>query len=226
LTPTYLAQLRYTQAELNTLEQDSSCEQRAFNAKYKAKEWARRARKQRDEQREYDEEKPRERIERTEEVREARGIGLGGDQDKTRWVPTYPTSHSQPAPRMHETLNKPHQVAMSHSGDSIDHGDSPNHTGRYQLPTPTAHPELKKSAYEGYGIADEHAVVTSSDDYEDNDMYNCRDPPPSGYHPQPPTLMLDVQPPLQPLNFDEYGSMSDHGPYATLFEYHEHEGGM
>jgi hypothetical protein len=69
---------------------------------------------------------------------------------------------------------------------------------------------------------DPYPVATSYD----NVISNCGDTPQGWYQPQPPTPILDARPPLQPLDYDEYGSTSDHGPYATSFEYHEREGGI
>jgi hypothetical protein len=222
-TPAYLAQLEYTQAKLNTLEQDSSHEQRAFNAKYEAKEQARRARKQRDEQRGCDEEKPRERIEPTEEVRGVRGIGLGGDQDETRWVPTYPISQPPLATQAYEMAYEPPQAAASFGSRPIDRGDMLGPTTQYQLPTPIPHLELKQDTYKGYRTA--YNPYPAATPYDDDDVVsNCGDTPPSGYHPQPPTPTLDARPPLQPLDYDEYDPTGDHGPYATSFEYHKRKG--
>ena len=96
---------------------------------------------------------------------------------------------------------------------------------QYQLPTPIAHPELEQDAYKGYRMAYDPYPAATSYDNDNAIVYNRGDTPPSGYHPQPPTPMLDVQPPLQPLDYDEYDPTGDHGPYATSFEYHKREGG-
>ena len=94
-----------------------------------------------------------------------------------------------------------------------------------RLPTPTAHPELKEDAYEGYGMAyDPYPAATS---YDDDDIVSNRSDTPQGWHqPQPPTpiLLLDARPPLQPPDCEGYSSTSDHGPHASSFEHHEHEG--
>jgi hypothetical protein len=124
----------------------------------------------------------------------------------------------QPTPHAYETLYKPPQATTSLDSGLINHRDPPDHTGRYQLPTPIAHPELEQDAYDHYQTA------TSYDN--DNDVVpNRRERPPSGYHPQPPTPTLDAQPPLQPHDHDRYYPTSDHNPYTTSFEYHEYEGG-
>ena len=143
--------------------------------------------------------------------------------DKTRQGGYLATPHSQPAPQMYKAPYEPLADTTSHDDDPIDRVDSPSHTGRYQLPAPTAHPELERHMYEGYGIADEHTIVTSSDDYEGDDTYDCGDPPPTWFHTQPPPL--DALPPYQPPNHDGYDPTSDHGPYTTPFDSHEHEGG-
>jgi hypothetical protein len=184
------------------MERDSDREQRLFVIEYEAEQTTCRDRDWRGEPREGIREEPEEAVGQTEETGGTREIGPGGDQHETRWVPNYPTSHSQPAPQTYETPYEPPVDATSHNDDLIDRVDSPNHTGRYQLPTPTAHPELERHAYEGYGIADEHAVVASSDDDEGDDVYNRGDPPPARFH-----------------------TMNDHGPYTTLFDGHEHKGG-
>ena len=152
-----------------------------------------------------------------------REIGPGGDQDQARWVPTYPTSHPQLVPQAYKMPYEPPQAAASFGSRPIDRGDTLGPTTQYQLPAPTTHPELERHTYEGYRIADEHAVVASSDDYEGDDTYNHGDPPPTWFHTQPPPL--DAQPPDQPPDHDGYDPTSDHGPYTTPFDDHEHEGG-
>jgi hypothetical protein len=185
-TPAYLAQLGYTPEELEELDRECIREQAELlaidDAEYRA---ARRDRELRSKRGGNNMGEAEERTGQAE-VREVREIGPGGDQDQARWVPNYPTSHSQPTPQTYETQYEPPVDATSHNDDPIDRVDSPDHTGRYQLPTPTAHPELERHAYEGYGIADEHAVVASSDDYEGDDTYNRGDPPPTRFHTQPP----------------------------------------
>ena len=54
-------------------------------------------------------------------------------------------------------------------------------------------------------------------------MYNHVDPPPAWVHTQP--LPLDAQPPYQPPDHDGYNPTSNHSPYITPFDCHEHEGG-
>ena len=93
---------------------------------------------------------------------------------------------------------------------------------RYHLPTLNAHPELKHDTYEGYGIVAEPTIVTISDNHKDDDVSNCRDPPPTWFHTQP--LLLDSQLPYQPPNHDGYDPMSNHGSYTTPFECHECKG--
>jgi hypothetical protein len=148
-------------------------------AEYEAEQAAWKERERKGRQQVGNREKPGERMEQTEEVREVREIGPGGDQDQTRWVPTHPTSHSQPTPQTYETPYGPPVDATSLGDGSIDHRDSPDHTGRCQLPTPTAHPELERQAYETYPAAtpyDDDSVV----------MSNRGDIPPSWFHTQPP----------------------------------------
>jgi hypothetical protein len=54
-------------------------------------------------------------------------------------------------------------------------------------------------------------------------VYNRGDLPPARFHTQPPPP--DAQPPYQPPDRDGYDPTSDHGPYTTPFDGHEHEGG-
>ena len=75
--------------------------------------------------------------------------------DETRQVHTHPTAHSQPAPHMYKMLYEPPQATTLLDSGSIDHRDPPDHTRRYQLPTPTAHPELEQvTSYDVFIMSD------------------------------------------------------------------------
>jgi hypothetical protein len=192
-TPAYLAQLGYTPEELEELDLECIREQAELLAiddtEYCA---ARRDRELRSEQRGNNMGEAEERTGQAEEMGIAREIGPGAGQDETRWVPNYPTSHSQPAPQTYETPYKPPVDATLHDDDPIDHVDPPDPTTKYQLPTPTAHPELKRHAYEGYGIVDKPTTGAMSYDDDDVAVSNRGDTLQGWYQPQPLTPTVDT----------------------------------
>ena len=71
-------------------------------------------------------------------------------------------------------------TAMSHHDNhSNNHGDPPDHTTRYQLPSHTAHPELKQDTYKGSGIVDKPTTIATSNDHEGHNVSNYGNSPPA-----------------------------------------------
>ena len=85
-------------------------------------------------------------------------------------------------------------------------------------PPPTTHIKPNCVLYKGYRTMDETPETVTS---PDNDIGKGGDPTWS----QPPSPVLDVQPLYQPPDHDQYSLMSNHSPWMTPFEYHEHKGG-
>ena len=76
-TPTYLAQLRYTQAKLDKMDRECICEQRVLIAKYKAKQMAQKDRERKGRQHEGGGEK---------EVRGEEGANRGDERSMRDWA--------------------------------------------------------------------------------------------------------------------------------------------
>ena len=110
-------------------------------------------------------------------------------------------------------------TATSHHGNhSINHGDPPDHTTRYQLPSPTVHPELEQDTYEGYGIADEPTTVATSNHHEGHNASNRGDSPPAWHHSLP--SISNAEPPTHaPPELDMYNTASDPNSHTTLARY-------
>ena len=78
---------------------------------------------------------------------------------------------------------------------------------RYQLPSPTAHPELEQDMYKGYGIADEPTTAATSNDHEGHNVSNHGDSLPAWHHPLPSISSTEPPTHLPPeLNIDNTAS--------------------
>jgi hypothetical protein len=98
-----ISQLGITPAELEELDRECICEQAELLAIQDKSWWvARREQELRGEQSEGNREKPGEEMEQPEEMGEMQEFGSGEQQNETRWVPTYSTSHSQLILQVHE----------------------------------------------------------------------------------------------------------------------------
>jgi len=89
---------------------------------------------------------------------------------------------------------------MSHdSNGPFDCKSPPYPTVQHELPTPTAHPELKQHTYKGCRVLYKPPQVA---------MSNCRDTPPTWHHPQP--VISDAQPPTHlQLKLNMYNTASN-----------------
>jgi hypothetical protein len=94
----------------------------------------------------------------------------------------------------------------------------PSPTTRYQIPTPTAHPELNQEVYEGYGMAHEPAIAaTSYDNDDDDDVSNHGDTP--WY--QPPIPIPDNGYPAPQLEHNGYDTANEYNEHIVLFDGYE-----